>query len=131
MRKPDHPKNLDDEEILGGILVDAIDRLRRGECPAAEEYALKHPRLRGEIEERLRILQILEAGGGGKSATGGADLAAAIATFSPGLQRLFYLRHFESRPWPEIARLLAEPEETLRRQHARALKELMLKCAPA
>jgi eukaryotic-like serine/threonine-protein kinase len=70
------PLDVPEADMLGIVVEAALDRIRRGEQPTAEEYAARYPRHAEEIREAFSELVMLEAVGG-KSLDG-------TETFSPG-----------------------------------------------
>jgi serine/threonine protein kinase len=56
----DHPE----ADVLGLVVESALDRLRRGEKPTAEEYAARYPQHAEEIREAFSALVMMEAVGG-------------------------------------------------------------------
>ncbi len=130
-----------DFETLGAILAEIIERRRRGEKPEVSEYVEKYPGLEGAIREQLQMVELLEGTDlAGKGAAEGMEprkgsasdlLGQTISAFSEALQRVIFLKNFEGLRWPEIARQLGEPEEKLRREYARAVRELIERCSTA
>ena len=111
-----------------------IDRLRDGEKPDAAEYTAKYPHLREAIENHFQTLEFLEGERfhGGDSISGEMaslqntdQLGEAISELSELMQRVTFLKNFESLPWPEIAKKLGKPEEELRRAYALVVRDLV------
>jgi len=118
-----------EDETLGEILADLVDRRLLGESPTVDDYAAQHPELREAIAGHLEIMDLLAGAREAKEAAHSPnDLAAAVAELPEASQKLIYLRHIERVPWPEVARRMEEPEEDLRRRHAADLRWLIERC---
>jgi len=118
-----------DEEALGEILREVLERKQAGEHPTAGEFTARYPHLRERIEGHFRMMGLLdglrESGG---SATGDS-LGEAISALPEPIQRAIFLRHCERFPWSRIARTLGEPEEKIRRGYSRAVRQLIARCS--
>jgi DNA-directed RNA polymerase specialized sigma24 family protein len=137
---PDKKKDAaPEEEVLGGILEDVVDRRRAGAKPTANEYAARYPKLADTIGAHLDLIEYLESASGawqdsragkpsGVQALALGGLAGAIAGLPEPSQRVVYLRHFEHLPWREIAERLCESEKVLRKRHATAFRLLIEHC---
>ncbi len=121
-----------DDEVLGAILCEVIDRRRRGEFPTASEYALRYPHLRKEIEADLHTISLLEGDEETReSVTAALPRVGWLIARLPALeQHIIFLRNFEKRRWEEIARILDRQEMDLRRTYAGAIGDLLAKCSP-
>src|SRR5947209_3503181 len=75
------PSDDSEADVLASVVESALDRLRRGEKPTAEEYAARYPRHAGEIREAFSALVMMEAVGGSS-----LDRTASVAP-APALAR--------------------------------------------
>ncbi len=135
-----------DEETLARLLAEAVERLHRGERPAAAEYIARHPALESDIVAGFEAMLALEEahGSGGARACPDAIPAAGrcgaeeapedprgfsledlLSGLPPLVQRLIYLRCLEKRRWTEITALVGKPELEVRRLYARAIAEIL------
>ncbi len=118
-----------DEEALGGILHEVLERKQAGEHPTATEYTARYPHLREKIESHFRMMGLLDGLRESGGSASGDSLGEAISALPEPIQRAIFLRHFERFTWSRIAQTLGEPEERIRRGYTRAVRQLMARCS--
>ena len=115
------------ESELAAVLTEVIDRQRSGDRPTLAEYLARYPHLEDDLRGHFEMIELLE--GESWMATPPNALGDAISSLPEAVQELIFLRNFQRLSWAEIASRRREPEESLRRTYACALKVLLERCS--
>jgi RNA polymerase sigma factor (sigma-70 family) len=114
------------EQELGAVLAEIIERHRSGESVFLDEYIARFPHLAEDLRGHLEMLAILETLPARADAP--ESLGDVIAALPEEMQQILFLRHFRPATWHEIASQLGQSEESVRRQYADALGQILKRC---